>query len=317
MRATPLHAPQPVSRPPMLIRSSLLLLLTTLLAMGCDRSSDARRAANLESAVADVVADYPEATIAVVVIDPESDTRLSLNGDTTFHAASMMKVPVMIEVFRQANEGRFSLDDSLTVENRFSSIVDSSEYSIETDSDDSIYDDLGEQMSILDLTRNMITVSSNLAANLLIDYVDPDSVQRTVDRLGADGVRVLRGVEDLKAFEAGLNNTATADGLAALFEALMEQRAVSPEADSQMIRILIDQQFNSMVPRGLPENAAFAHKTGWITGVHHDGGIVFSTRHAPYVLVVMTRGIEDEGESAEAGAEIATAVHGVLRPDDG
>ncbi len=283
---------------------------------GCDRSSEESLQQPLADAVEDVLVDYPEATIAVAVIDPATNTRYSVNGDTTFHAASMMKVPVMIEVFRQAEEGRFSLDDSLLVENRFRSIVDSSVYSIETDSDDGIYAALGGLMSIRDLTRNMITVSSNLATNILIEHVSPTAVRETTERLGGTGVNVLRGVEDLKAFGQGMNNTATASGLAALFEALMERRAVSAEADSQMIDILLDQQFQSVIPSGLPEGVGFAHKTGWITGIHHDGGIVFPPEGDPYVLVVMTRGIVDEIESAAAGAEVATAVHSVLRPDD-
>lgn len=283
--------------------------------MGCADARSGDHEDRLHRAVEDVASDHPEALFAVAVVDPATQTRFEVNGDSVLHAASMMKVPVMIEVFRQAEEGRFSLDDSLVVENRFRSIVDGSEFSIETDSDDGIYDALGGRMSIHDLTRNMITVSSNLATNMLIDYVSPDSVRETVRRLGGSGVEVLRGVEDLKAFEQGLNNTATASGLAALFEVLMEGRAVSAEADRQMIDILLDQRFTSIIPAGLPDDVRVAHKTGWITRIHHDGGIVYPPGSAPYVLVVMMRGIDDEARSAAAGARIAAAVHQVLRPD--
>lgn len=295
----------------------LFSFLVGLVLIGCNGSeAPSGRSADIERALAATLEDYPEATIAVAVIDPATETRYALNGDTVFHAASMMKVPVMIEVFRQAEEGRFSMQDSIVVENAFHSIIDSSTYRIETDSDDSIYDELGGQMSILDLTRNMITVSSNLAANILIEHVGADAVQNTVERLGSSGVTVLRGVEDLRAYEEGQNNTATASGVAALFEALMHGQAVSPAADSQMIEILLDQQFNSMIPPGLPPETAFAHKTGWISSVHHDGGIVAPRDSRPYVLVVMTRGVGDEGESAALGAEIATAVHQVLRDEE-
>lgn len=299
----------------MLTRFAPSLIILVMILTGCDRSDHGGMQEPLDDALLEIAESHPEATIAVAVVDPHTGTRHALNGDTTMHAASMMKVPVMIEVFRQAEAGRFALEDSLLVENRFHSIVDSSEYSIETDSDDSIYQALGSRMSILDLTRNMITVSSNLATNILIDHLSPQSVQQTVERLGGEGVRVLRGVEDLQAFDQGLNNTATASGLATLFEALMERRAVSPAADSQMIDILLDQQFTSVVPQGLPGGVSFAHKTGWITGIHHDGGIVIPEEGEPYVLVVMTRGILDESESAGVGAEIAGVVHEILRGD--
>lgn len=290
---------------------SLLLFLPVF--FGCDMRGTPGYAPDLEEAIESILADYPEAVVGIAVRDPKTGTTYERQGQHSFHAASTMKVPVMIEVFNQATQGRFSLDDSLTVRNEFRSIVDGSPYSIGTDSDDSIYTLLGEQMSIRDLTHNMITVSSNLATNLLIDFVGAESVQETVRRLGGDGVDVLRGVEDLRAFEAGRNNTATATGLASILEAVMMGNAVSAEADSQMVEILLDQRFVSMIPRGLPDNATFAHKTGWITAVHHDAGIVVIEDDDPYVLVIMTEGIRDESESAELGAELAAVIHRVLR----
>lgn len=271
-------------------------------------------APDLDEAIEELLFDFPEAVIGIAVRDPSTGTNYDRNAQHVFHAASTMKVPVMIEAFRQAHEGRFSMEtDSLTIQNEFSSIVDGQPYSITVDSDDSIYRLIGQQMSIRDLTFNMITVSSNLATNLLIDYLSPEAVQATVTRLGGDGVQVLRGVEDLRAFEAGQNNTATAAGLAAIFQALMERNAVSADADSQMVEILLEQQFTSMIPRGLGAGARFAHKTGWITAVHHDAGIVKPDDEDPYVLVIMTEGIRSEEESAELGAEIAATIHNILR----
>ena len=267
----------------------------------------------LRDSIQAVLAQHPEATVAVAVRDPETSVRLDLNADRPFHAASTMKVPVMIEVFRQAEAGRFAMDDSLTVENAFRSIVDGSPYQIEDDSDDAIYERLGQNMAIRDLVYQMITVSSNLATNLLIQHVAADSVQQTIETLGTDSMRVLRGVEDIKAFRQGLSNTATAADLALVLEAIMEGRAVSPEADSEMVQILLDQRFNTMIPAGLPEEARAAHKTGWITGIHHDAAIVYPERGEPYVLVVLTEGIENENVSAKLGAEVARLTHAALR----
>jgi beta-lactamase class A len=303
-----------LSRSPMCNRAlSLCLLGISLMLIGCDMQGTEGRSTDLDEAIEAIVADYPEANVALSVRDPKTGTTFDRMGDHVFHAASTMKVPVMMEVFRQANEGRFSLDDSLTVRNEFTSIIDGSTYSIGVDSDDGIYARMGESMSIRDLVHNMITVSSNLATNLLIEFISPNAVQQTIERLGATGVQVLRGVEDLRAFEEGRNNVATASGLATLLESLMHHRAVAPEADSHMVAILLDQRFDSMIPRGLPAGTSFAHKTGWITAVHHDAGIVLIEDDEPYVLVVMTEGISSENESADLGAELAAVVHGVLR----
>jgi len=269
--------------------------------------------AALEAALTDTLDAYPEATVALAVRDLASDAALSIRGDRRFHAASMMKVPVMIEVFRQAEADYFSLDDSLTIRNEFSSIVDGSTYRIEDDSDKALYERIGERMSIRDLTERMITVSSNLATNMVIDLVSADSVQQTIERLGTTQMQVRRGVEDIKAYRQGLNNTATANDLAAIFASIAEESVVSPAASREMVAILQKQEFNDMIPAGVPESAAVAHKTGWITEIHHDAAIVDPPSGPPYVLVVLTEGITDEAQSARLGAALARTVHMHLR----
>ena len=268
----------------------------------------------LADAIEAVVSRFPEATVAVVVRrDAPGDTvRYARLGDRPFHAASTMKVPVMIEAFRQVEAGRMGWDDPVRVENRFRSIVDGSEYRIEDDSDDGLYTSLGTDETVRNLTERAITTSSNLATNLLIGLVTADSVQATVDRLGASGMRVLRGVEDLKAFDAGLSNETTADALATLLAALRDGRAVSPEADAAMLDILDHQEFNEMIPAGLPAGTRVAHKTGEITRIHHDAAVVYPEAGAPYVLVVLVEGLDDKGASARLGAEISAAVWEVL-----
>ncbi|MDX1546380.1 MAG: serine hydrolase [Rhodothermales bacterium] len=306
-------------RRPTSARRAMRYLLSSILclaAAACGGEPDAMpdpRAA-LRDTLETLLAQHPEATVAVAVRDPETDFALDLRGDRPFHAASTMKVPVMIEVFRQAEAQRFALGDALRVENRFRSIVDGSAFRIEDDSDDAIYARLGETMTVRDLVYQMITVSSNLATNLLIDFVSADTVQATSERLGTTTMRTLRGVEDLKAYRQGLSNSATAADLATLLERLMQGTAVSPEADRQMVEILHAQRFNTMIPAGLPEGTRVAHKTGWITEIHHDAAIVYPEDGAPYVLVVLTEGIADEAASAALGAEIARAVHAALRP---
>ena len=272
-------------------------------------------AAALPDSIDAIVGRYPGATVAVAVHRDADGGRgygYHRDGDRDFHAASTMKVPVMIEAFRQVEAGRRAWDDPVRVENRFRSIVDGSEYAIEDDSDDALYALQGTDLTLRNLTERAITTSSNLATNLLIGLVTADSVQATVDRLGAPGMRVLRGVEDLKAFEAGLSNRTTANALATLLRAVRDGRAVSPEADAAMVDVLDDQAFNEMIPAGLPAGTRVAHKTGWITEVHHDAAIVYPEGSAPYVLVILTEGLADRGASSRLGAEIAAAVHAAL-----
>ena len=248
----------------------------------------------------------PEVGVAVVPLDGRAPVMIL--ADTSFHAASTMKVPVMIELFRQAEAGMLRLDEQLPVRNEFHSIVDGSVYTMDVtaDSDAEVYKAVGKTLSLRDLNEAMITVSSNFAANLLIERLGAQNVQRTVDRLGGTGVVVRRGVEDQKAFNKGLNNTTTARGLAALFQKLATGTAVSATADAEMIAVLKRQKFKDAIPAGLPPGTAVAHKTGTITRIHHDAGIVYGPK--PYVLVVLVRGIQAQKESGTLMAAISREV---------
>jgi beta-lactamase class A len=234
---------------------------------------------------------------------------LLIQPDLPFHAASTMKVPVMIELFRQARAGLVKLDEPLLVKNEFASIVDGSSYSLSTgdDSDVEVYRRIGQPMTLLELCEPMITVSSNFATNLLIQRLGAANVQRTVDGMGAGGMIVRRGVEDSKAFAAGLNNSTTARALLVLMVRIARLEAVEEAASRQMIEILKRQQFNDAIPASLPPGTPVAHKTGSITRIHHDAAIVLAPK--PFVLVVLTRGIEDIKQSAALMARIARVLY--------
>jgi beta-lactamase class A len=234
---------------------------------------------------------------------------LLIQPDVEYHAASTMKVPVMIELFRQARAGLATLDEPLLVKNEFASIVDGSPYSLSTgdDSDAEVYKRIGQTMTLLELCEPMITVSSNFATNLLIQRLGAPNVQRTVDGMGAGGMIVRRGVEDSKAFAKGLNNSTTARALLVLMERIGRLEAVDQAASRQMLEILKRQQFNDAIPAHLPAGTAVAHKTGSITKIHHDAAIVLAPK--PFVLVVLTRGIEDIKQSAALMARIARVLY--------
>jgi beta-lactamase class A len=248
-----------------------------------------------------------EVAVAFRMLDGSSE--MLIEPDKPFHAASTMKIPVMIELFRQAAARQVSLDEPLTIRNEFRSIVDGSLYtlSVDDDSDHEVYAAVGRTMTLARLCELMITVSSNFATNLLIERLGVEKIQATVVRLGADGMKVLRGVEDDKAFQKGLNNTTTARGLLILLEALSRGRAVNPASDAKMVEILKGQKFNDGIPAGVPKGIAVAHKTGNITRICHDAAIVYAPR--PYLLVVLVRGIEDEKKGAALIAQISKALY--------
>ncbi len=249
------------------------------------------------------------AEVAVAYRSLDGKTELLLDADKPFHAASTMKVPVMIELFRQGQAGALSLNDSLPIRNQFHSIVDGSLYSLSEgdDSDSEVYAAVGKSMPLAKLCELMITVSSNFAANLLIERLGVDNIRRTVTSLGADGMQVLRGVEDQKAFDKGMNNTTTARGLMVLLDRLAHGSAVGPDPDKTMIAILERQKFNDAIPAGVPTGTPVAHKTGNITRIHHDAAVVFAPR--PYILVLLIRGIEDQKQSAALMADLSRVIY--------
>jgi beta-lactamase class A len=257
------------------------------------------------------VAEEPGAQVGLAYVDLASRDTLFLNADTSFHAASTMKVPVMIELFRRANTGSFRMDQGLLMVNQFASIVDGSLYALDSssDSDSTLYHRVGERVRVDTLLRLMITRSSNLATNTLITLVGADAVTRTMRSFGAQRIQVLRGVEDGKAFAKGLNNTTTARDLALILRAIEEGRAAPPAATREMLGILSAQEFNDGIPAGLPGGTRVAHKTGDITAVSHDAAIVYPPGRKPYVLVVLTRGISDGNKSSKLIADISALVY--------
>lgn len=233
-----------------------------------------------------------------------------LNEKKLFHAASTMKTPVMIEVFKQAAAGKLSLKDSVAVKNEFKSIVDSSPYQLNPadDSEFELYKQVGTKVTLSELVYQMIIQSSNLATNMVIEMVDGKKVTQTMRELGANDIQVLRGVEDGKAYEKGLNNVVTAYDLMLIYTALAEGKLVNREACDQMIRILLDQRHNTLIPAHLPKDVKVAHKTGSITGVHHDSGIVYLPDGRKYVLVILSRKLEDSDAATEAMARVSEMI---------
>ncbi len=222
-----------------------------------------------------------------------------------------MKVPVMIELYKQAREGIISLNDSLLIKTSFTSIVDGNSYTMDVgeDSETVLYEKVGSKLPVKDLMFEMITQSSNLATNILIELVGARKVTATMRTLGAPDIEVLRGVEDLKAFTAGLSNSTTAFDLMKIFEAIGTETIISEQTCSEMMRILLAQHFNNIIPAQLPAEVKVAHKTGSITGVQHDAGIVVLPNSHKYVLILLSMEIENKRAGIETLATISKMVY--------
>jgi len=283
------------------------LLLSILLAQRPAPFDYAQDRPDLKARVQELI-DSSGAEVAVAFRTLDGKDELWIEPDKSFHAASTMKVPVMIELFRQAEAGKLKLDDQLLIKNEFKSIADGSAYvlSVGDDSDAEVYKHVGKTMTLRALCDAMITVSSNFASNLLIERLGAENIRNTVTKLGANGMVVLRGVEDQKAFDKGMNNATTARALAVLMQKIATGKAVSAKSDAAMVAMLKDQKFNDAIPAGVPPGTPVAHKTGTITKIHHDAAIVYGPR--PYVLVVLVRGIQAQRVSAVLMATISREV---------
>ena len=255
---------------------------------------------------------YIDGDVAVAFLDLENETNsIFINVDEKFHAASTMKVPVMIELYKQQSEGIINLKDSILLKNEFKSIVDGSSYKMDIteDSDDIIYNKIGTKQELNYLLFNMITLSSNLATNVLIEIVDAKKTTKTMRALGADNIEVLRGVEDIKAYKKGLSNSTTANDLLVIMKALANGKVGAKKDCKAMISVLKQQKWNDMIPKYLPKEVEVAHKTGSITGVHHDAAIVYLPNGKKYVLVLLSKNLKDFDKGTDQLAKISENIY--------
>ena len=273
-------------------------------------TSVAESSTSLRNELEKIAGESKARAISVAVLDLESGFRFSLAGDRWFHAASTIKVAVLLAIFRAADEGRLRLDDPLHVRNRFVSAADGLPFRVDPSSDamPELYQAIGRTAKISALTEGMIIASSNLATNLLLDLVGVEYARKVLNDAGVDGVELRRGVEDHAAHDKGLNNEATADGLLMLLSAVRGD-FLSNESKDQAIRILLAQQFNSMLPARLPAHAAVAHKTGEISTACHDVGIVYLPEREPYIAVILTEVDSDNNDRRETVAAISEAIY--------
>jgi beta-lactamase class A len=230
--------------------------------------------------------------VAVAYHDYQTSTSWSYNGDEWFHAASTIKVPVLLGVFRATEKGPLTLMARVHVRNLFESALnDGTTFRVTSarDANAEVQKNIGKTMRVLELAHHMITTSSNLATNLLVDAVGVAAIAATLRELKLDkGIKFRRGVEDDAAHAAGINNEVTADGMREVLRTIEERRGFNEESSQKMLEILHEQEFKAGIPAGLPRKVKVANKTGEISTVAHDAGIVYEEGREPFALVVLT-----------------------------
>jgi beta-lactamase class A len=249
--------------------------------------------------------------VAVAFYDYETRESWDVCGDEWFHAASTIKVPILLGVFGAAHRGHLVLDSRVHVRNRFISAADGTAFRVESgrDANSEVHRQLGRTMKVNELAYHMIVTSSNLATNLLVDLVGIDEIRASIAELGVTGVELHRGVEDERAWEQGLNNRVTARGLISVLRPIEEGTAYSVELSARMLEILHDQEFRSGIPAGVPDSARVANKTGEISTVAHDAAIVYLPGRKPYCVVVLTRWEPGASGRSDTIARISRAVY--------
>jgi beta-lactamase class A len=259
--------------------------------MSKTESPTAARERVLQAKIETIEKESGAKAIAVALHDTETGLELHYKADRWFHAASTIKVPILLGVFAAIDRGDLLPHSRVHVRNRFLSVVENVPFRVESgrDANSAVHNAIGKMMRVDELAYHMITTSSNLATNLLLGVIGSDAVNRTLKELDVDdGIDLKRGVEDELAFEKGINNMVTADGLLRILVLLSEGKAFSPALSRRMMDILHGQEFNQGIPARLPKGARVAHKTGEISTVAHDAGVVYLPKRKPYVLVILT-----------------------------
>jgi beta-lactamase class A len=304
---------------PGVMKWALVAVAIAALAGGCFRAAPYgrprnperdRRLAALERDLSARLAAIP-GTAALWFKDLDTGDVLALGGDRVFHAASVMKVFVLLEVHKRAYEGTLSLDDEVELADAFPGAVDGKPFGV--DDCAALREKAGGRATLRRLCEEMIAVSSNCATNNLLQRLGgPDAVTQTAHATGATRTRIPRYIEDAAAFRAGLNQETTAADVGGVLERIALRQLVSAESSLAMRQTLTLCE-GGFLGRDLPaEEVEIAHKDGLIEGLRHDAGIIAAPR-GTYVLVILMQDLRDERAGEDAGAALSKAVYDYIR----
>lgn len=249
----------------------------------------------LENSIGDVDRTL-DGVIGVAVLDLTDGHKYLLHANDVFPQASSIKIAVLAELYRQAQQGKLKLTDLYTV-NSADLVPDS--------------DIMGgltpgiTKITLRDLATMMVAVSDNSATNVLIDRVGMENVNALLDSLGLSHTRLRRKMMDLKAATEGRENVSTPAEMMALLEALYRGKVLNKEMTDDFFKVLSTPK-DSWIPRDLPDDLKIANKSGSLEGVRNDSGVIFVEKR-PYILCVMTTYLRRERDGEEAISKISLA----------
>ena len=247
----------------------------------------------LESSISEVDHNL-DGVMGVAVLDLTSGDKFLLRADDVFPQASSIKIAVLVELYRQAQEGKLKLSDMYTVQQ--SDLVQDS-------------DIMGgltpgvTKITLRDLATMMVAVSDNSATNVLIDRVGMDAVNAEMDALGLPHTRLRRKMMDLKAASEGRENVSTPQEMMKLLQAVYAGRVLNKAMSDDFFKMLSTHK-DSWIPRDLPDGVQSANKPGALEGVRNDSGVMF-VPNRPFVICVMTTYLRRERDGEEAISKIA------------
>jgi beta-lactamase class A len=249
----------------------------------------------LEKSIRDVDRNL-DGVLGVAIVDLTDGHKYLLHANDVFAQASSIKICVLAELYRQAQQGKLKLTDLYTV-NAADLVQDS--------------DIMGgltpgvTRVTLRDLATMMVAVSDNSATNVLIDRVGIDNVNAFLKAQGLRETKLRRKMMDLKAAAEGRENVSTPGEMSSLLESLYRGQILNQEMTADFFKVLSTHK-ESFIPRDLPDDLKIANKPGELEGVRNDSGVVFVDKR-PYILCVMTGYLRHERDGEEAISSISLA----------
>ncbi len=251
----------------------------------------------LEASIAETDRNL-DGVLAVAILDLTTGQRIMVRADEVMPTASSIKIAILAELYRQAQQGKVKLTDFYTLQ--ASDMVGGSGIT-------SVLTPGQTRLTLRDVAGLMISVSDNSATNVIIDRIGMENVNALLDSLGLTHMRLRRKMMDVKAAEEGRENISSPSEMVMLLEALYRGKVLNKSMTEDFFNMLSVHK-ESYIPRELPEDLKVANKPGELEGVRNDSGIVFTGKR-PYAISVMTTYLRREKDGGDAITKISSAAY--------
>ncbi len=257
---------------------------------GPDLAEAQERINRVQSLIETARRSYPGRS-GVVFVDLASDTRVEFESSARFESASLAKLIILAELYRQFQVGDHQPEEKLTL---LESQKRGGSGSLKSAKE-------GTQHTLERLADLMITESDNTATQMLTDLLGREPIERAAKGMGLSGTTLQRDIFDFEAIDAGRDNYITAKDAANFLQQLASLELPGAEP---MAEILEQQRRNDMIGKGFPPDIRVAHKTGELDGILNDAGIIYAPR-GNFILVVLSDQVRDKETAKKIWAQLA------------